>query len=1204
VLAKLDDTLKSQQVAQADQQRGATLESLAKTAAQGATPESLKAGQELLTIRQSLADEKPERLDRRADVAAAQHTIGLIQLSLNQLDAAAKSLAQAEATRQELMTAEPQKLAHRADLAATRLALGDLDWQAGRLSQGATRWREALAMLQAIVQAEPANNRFVSQFAAAQAAVGNAYGEIGLWDEAAGHYAAAFAAQPSGNSYAWVTVGYLSWYTGDHETFRLVCTQALERAKGNIDKRLLSDLTACINLSPEPLIESEKLVAMAKEVLAVEPTAGWRRMRVALAQYRAGQYAEAERSLEGFSVPITGSMVYHRLGQHQLAREQLAKADLATDRVLEQAIRAPSLKLPYYSWSGWVMEQALRREAHALIDGKPLPPDPREHLLRARAYAKLGEQAKSDAEFQAIVDSVKDDPIALLAQVQVLDQLGRHELAEAAFQRVVALKPSDSQLWIERAHQLIAQGDHAGAESAYSKAAEVSPGELHHFLEAGWWVSAAPPEGEAPLGPAVQNVAAAPPADAAQAWRRVPTADWGRVDMQSVPEVKALPTAHVVNYVYSPDLRAVTLLVGSADRVRLELNGELVYDGSGRAWEWGMIRVPVLLRPGRNTFVATIFKPDHFHAFMLRIADSPFDRGYLLAQLGLWDEALTLWTPELEARPPEQPWIWYHYAALLLAQGRIEAYRHVCSQMLQRPVVENWERNRVLAACALAPLEEAEAARLVKLIDKNSQGQIAAADWNLNVKALIDYRAKRYREVVAMLENPGARPDWLQGETYLLRALCQHALGDSAAARAELNKADRWGADLFGPVSAGRPWARAFNKFNGVMDPIGFFLLSREAHQLIAGETPPHERSLAELTAQVRTYLNGSDTLTAAFDRAILVEPDQTQHWLRRYRARTAAGQAEQAERELEQLVRAAPSKPEGWKVRGGLYAALGRHEQAASDFAKALALMPNADVWFGGPRRQLCAQVAQWPDVFDRVQQQFKSDDTLWIGRAYWHAQNSRWREAADDFARTSEADLLYDESCCYAGCRLLAGQVKECRDIGRDFVERVSGFADTNPWCGLYLAKHCTLSADMPAEQSQVLAWAEAGRAVNGSPGLSQLVHGLALYRAGEWERAIPVLNEAIRVWQYGKQPVEKHQAELVLAMCEFRLEQADQSRGRLKTACELIDQTVPYKPDDPFAVNVPNWVTLNILRREAEAMIFRPKREEETKTSSKPK
>ena len=1182
LLANLDDTQKSQQVAKAEQERGARFAELAKAAAGGATPESLQAGQALLAIQQSLAGEKPD-LARRADVAATQHTIGLIQLSLGQLEESGKSLAQAEATRQDLVTAEPNKLAYQADLAATRLALGDLDWKANRLAGGAARWREALAMLEAIVRAEPDNNRFLSQFAATQAAVGAAYGEIGLWQEAAHHYGKAFAAQPSGNSYDWVPVGYLSLLAGDRESFRRVCLQALERSKGNVDKRLISDLVGCISLSPEGLIESGRLVEMAKQVLAVEPTAGWRRYRVALAQYRAGQDQEALQTLEGFtgfseSWPVA-AMIYHRLGQTNRARQELDKSDRQYERVLQQTLATDSLRFASYSWIHWLLVENLRREAHALLDGRPLEAGPLEHLLLARAYARVGEQAKSEAAFQALVNSAADDAQVLLAQVQVLDQLGQPELAEKVFQRVVALQPGDSRPWITRARQLIAQGKLVAAEEAFAKGAAASPDELHHFLEADWWASAES-AGEGPLA-----------ADATRTWHPVRTSELGRVGFPEAPAVKALPIAHVVNYVYSPDVRSVTLLAGGGERVRLEVNGELVYDGGGRSWEWGLAKVPVLLRAGRNTFVATVTRPAQWNSFILRLADSPFDRGYLAAQIGLWDEALAQWTPELSARPRAEPWVLLHHAALLFVLDRKEAYREACRQMLERPFPMDWDRNRISIACALEPLEEAAAARLVELVERPGNGD-PANEWNLVFKALVFHRAKRHREAIALL-SPEMAPDWIQGDVHTIRALCLHALGDAAGARAALQQADAWGDGVFRPANvAGVPRAPAFAKFNGIVEPVVYLILSREAHQLIAGDSSPRERELTELAETVRAYFSDSNKATGAFDLAILCEPDQPRHWLGRYRARVAAGQPEQAERDVEQLVRNAPQEPGAWKARGGIYAAVGRHEQAASDFAKTLALIPTEESWFGGPRRQLCAHIAQWPEVFDLVQKQFPSDDALWIGRAFWHAQHSRWREAAEDFARTSEAKLKYDQCYCYAGCRLLAGQLPESKAICQRLVDRVGGGGVQDAWTALYLAKICTLHADMPAEPPAVAEWAERGTTTTGSVGLGHLSLGLAYYRSGEWEQAIPVLNETLRIWQYGRQPVEKRQAELVLAMCEFHLGQTDQARRRLKACCELIDQAIPYTVDDPFAVFPPNWISLHVLRREAETLLAESK------------
>ncbi len=171
------------------------------------------------------------------------------------------------------------------------------------------------------MQVEPGNDRFISQLAAAEAAVGNYYGEIGLWKEAAGHFARAFVRQPSGDGYNWVTVANVTLFAGDMDTYRQVCTQALQRYGENPETRLLSDLSAAIALAPEPIVDGAKLVEMSKQVLAVEPKASWRHSRIALAQYRAGQLEEALASIKDYSGsretwPLA-AMIHHRLGQRE-----------------------------------------------------------------------------------------------------------------------------------------------------------------------------------------------------------------------------------------------------------------------------------------------------------------------------------------------------------------------------------------------------------------------------------------------------------------------------------------------------------------------------------------------------------------------------------------------------------------------------------------------------------------------------------------------------------------------------------------------------------------------------------------------------------------------------------------------------------------------------------------------------------------------
>ncbi len=242
------------------------------------------------------------------------------------------------------------------------------------------------------------------------------------------------------------------------------------------------------------------------------------------------------------------------------------------------------------------MVQVLRREAHELLNGQPLKSNSLEHLLLARAYAKLGEQEKSDAHFQAATAAAANDPQALLAQVRVLDQLGKHDLAEATFQKAAELNPTNAELWIARGRYHVEQGNRERTEAAFTKAASLTPEELNKFIEAGWWVSSDNSDAVDPLSQvqptetasSFATIAASAPGQ--KKWWTVPTTPRGQVDFQSVAEVKALATAYAVNYVYSPEAKSVTLLVGGEGQVALQLNGELIYEGGNRTWHWGLAR--------------------------------------------------------------------------------------------------------------------------------------------------------------------------------------------------------------------------------------------------------------------------------------------------------------------------------------------------------------------------------------------------------------------------------------------------------------------------------------------------------------------------------------------------------------------------------------------------------------------------------------
>src|SRR5262249_12559803 len=154
----------------------------------------------------------------------------------------------------------------------------------------------------------------------------------------------------------------------------------------------------------------------------------------------------------------------------------------------------------------------------------------------------------------------------------------------------------------------------AEADADFAQAATLSPDELDRFVGAGWWVMGPYPPDPAWYHPAEHNPdpsrpGAPPPGSSAEVrWHPVPTEESGRVALAPVLPGTTL-SACALTYGGPPDARTAELLVGGQDRVRLWLNGTLVYEtatGASAPPRGSLDRVPVTLRAGRNTLLAKV----------------------------------------------------------------------------------------------------------------------------------------------------------------------------------------------------------------------------------------------------------------------------------------------------------------------------------------------------------------------------------------------------------------------------------------------------------------------------------------------------------------------------------------------------------------------------------------------------------------------
>jgi hypothetical protein len=111
-------------------------------------------------------------------------------------------------------------------------------------------------------------------------------------------------------------------------------------------------------------------------------------------------------------------------------------------------------------------------------------------------------------------------------------------------------------------------------------------------------------------------------ADATVRWKRAEASEDGRVRLNSHFEPNDWVAAYAQAYLYSPDDRAVPLLLGADDAHVLWVHGERLSERQGRhSAVADEIEIPVRLRAGWNPVLLKVVDLDGGWAFMLRAAD-------------------------------------------------------------------------------------------------------------------------------------------------------------------------------------------------------------------------------------------------------------------------------------------------------------------------------------------------------------------------------------------------------------------------------------------------------------------------------------------------------------------------------------------------------------------------------------------------------
>jgi Flp pilus assembly protein TadD len=306
-------------------------------------------------------------------------------------------------------------------------------------------------------------------------------------------------------------------------------------------------------------------------------------------------------------------------------------------------------------------------------------------------------------------------------------------------------------------------------------------------------------------------------------------------------------------------------------------------------------------------------------------------------------------------------------------------------------------------------------------------------------------------------------------------------------------------------------------------------------------------------------------------------------------RARSLAklGRFSDAEAAFTEAVRARPSLSAVWIDRGAYYITRSRLEQAAADFAKALDLEPGDRTWPSHRIRWLLELVPR-DRLYARLQELRPHDGRLWTFRGRYYALRNRWDQAARDLERGVESAPPDSEEWFEHAClRVLVGDREGYRRLVRSMQQRAAGTKDHVVTS--ILVRCCNLAPNPVVEPDQVVRWAE--QAVSGGSRRWDLhLLGTALYRAGRFEEAIKRLG-GLMSSSSGKQETGPAGAQirLVLAMAHQRMGNTTQARSLLDEVVRWWNNVEAGKADGAVSLPAPEWLWLQVLRREAEALIF---------------
>jgi tetratricopeptide (TPR) repeat protein len=330
-------------------------------------------------LQQQLADERPEDLERKADLAGTHLSLGRTFSGLGQSEAAVSSLGAALGLYEALDRGLAKGVRFRTERVATLVAMGRAYAKAGEAAESTAASEAALGELSAAIREKPEDPRgwidralfFIRRREESRADADL----LRAWHLDPG---ADYWSRP-------VLWAALALYTGDRQEYRRECRRLLREFGQTSDAICRLYLAITLGLGDDAVDDWAHVVAMTQDTLSELNEHSSYYHDLTLVYLRAGRLEDALRTLDkadriGWGWPARTlndplrAIICHRLGRHAEARTALEKAR----RWAEANVRKGPPELTSLDLVGdWYRHLILLREAEALIVYDPaFPADP------------------------------------------------------------------------------------------------------------------------------------------------------------------------------------------------------------------------------------------------------------------------------------------------------------------------------------------------------------------------------------------------------------------------------------------------------------------------------------------------------------------------------------------------------------------------------------------------------------------------------------------------------------------------------------------------------------------------------------------------------------------------------------------------------------------------------------------------------------